>query len=142
MAAVHRFVSTLAIAVVSTAAAFAGDDAGAPPPPQVQTSPGGIQYVIGGAGAESQGAIEQMKAAFPLRIVFSAPGGAYAVAEHVSIKKGDAAVLDVDRAGPMLLVKLQPGTYRVEATVDGRTERREVKVGGAPQTLNWRVAAR
>ena len=36
-------------------------------------------------------------------------------------------VLGVDRAGPMLLVKLPPGSYTVDATYDGKTERRTVQ---------------
>ena len=49
-------------------------------------------------------------------------------------------VLGVDNAGPMLLVKVPPGDYTVEATYGGKTERRRVRIGEEGSTVNWRWA--
>lgn len=117
----------------------AAGDPGAPPAPVVRTAPGGVEYVNGGAGAEAQEAIGKMQSSFALKLVFATSTGAYAVADRVSVTRGSASVLDVERAGPLLLVKLPPGSYRVEATAGGRTEGRDVRVGGALQTLTWRI---
>jgi hypothetical protein len=123
-------------AVLAQTAAPNGDSA-APPVPQVQSA-GGIEYLNGGAGEESRAGIDAQGGAFPLRIVFSVASGAYAVADHVEIADAKGKLLGVDDAGPMLLVKVAPGDYAVEATYAGKTERRRVRVGGHGTTVNWR----
>ena len=70
------------------------------------------------------------QAAFALRIVFSEPGGGYAVADRVELSRGGAKVATIANAGPWLMLKLAPGDYAVDATFAGRTERRQVKVAG------------
>ena len=137
---IARFALTLALAAVSTVAAFAADP-GAPPAPQAKVSPGGVSYVMGGDGAESQAALKQMQGEFSLRIVYSAAGGEYAVPDNLTIDRGTATLLDVAPGGPIVMVQLQPGDYRVTTRVAGKPETRSVTVGAQPQTLNWKVAA-
>ena len=79
------------------------------------------------------------RSAFPLRIVFSQPGGAYAVADRVDVSQGTARLLEVDKAGPILMLKLAPGDYAVDARYAGRTERRQVRVGRDGTQLDWRL---
>jgi hypothetical protein len=130
------------LALILSAAALAqttpGSDPGAPPPPQVRSA-NGIEYINGGAGAEARAAIATQSADFALRIVFSVPGGAYVVADHVDIANASGKVLGLDNAGPVLAVKVPPGDYSVEVSVGGKAERRPIRVGGAPVTLNWRL---
>jgi len=137
--AIARFAvsSSAALLLVGAALAQSAPDAGAPPPPRVRTA-NGIEYINGGAGEESRAAIDAQRAAFPLRLVFSVTSGAYAVADHVDVSNGSGKVLGVDDAGPMLLIKLPPGTYTVDATYGGRSERRTVRVGREATTVNWR----
>jgi hypothetical protein len=141
MPATVRFVLTLALAVMCAGAALAQTDPGAPPPPQVRTS-NGIDYVNGGAGEEARAAMTQLQPGFDLKLVFSNPAGEYVVADHVSVKSRSGQVLDVDRAGPLLLVKLPAGDYTVAASVEGKTEQRAVKVGAGMRTVNWTFPAR
>lgn len=122
------------LAVAQTAPA----DPGAPPPTHVQSS-GGVDYINGGAGEEARAEMAGQRSDFALRIVFSVLGGAFAVAEHVDVSKGGAKVLGVDDAGPMLLVKLAPGDYAVDAVYKGKTQSRQVRIGSAPTTLEWRL---
>ena len=128
-------------ALIVAGAAFAQPaapaDAGTPPAPRVRSA-GGIEYINGGAGEESRAAIDAQRAAFPLRLVFSVTSGAYAVADRVEVSNAGGTLLGVDNAGPMLLVKLPPGTYTVAATYNGKSERRTVRVGREPTTVNWR----
>jgi hypothetical protein len=142
--AVHlrtRITSTIAIAIVAMVAAHAqvasSPDPGAPTAPRVRSS-NGIDYLNGGAGDESRAAILAQGAAFPLHLTFSVPSGAYAVADRAEIGNGSGTVLAVDNAGPLLLVKLPPGDYTVDATHGGKTERKRVAVGRGATTLNWR----
>ena len=140
----HRFLTWsigLALAAATLAAqaqtAVPGADPGAPPAPRVR-SEAGIEYLNGGAGEEARAALEAQRAAFPLRLVFSVASGAYAVADHVEVSNGSGKLLGVDDAGPMLLVKVPPGDYTVDATYGGKTERRRVSVGREGSTVNWR----
>jgi len=97
------------------------------------------EYLNGGAGEEERAAMTAQRSAFPLRIVFSQPGGAYAVADHVDVSQGTARVIEVDKAGPLLMLKLAPGDYTVDARFAGRTERRQVRVGRDGTQLDWRL---
>jgi hypothetical protein len=141
MQATTRFVLTLALAVMCAGAALAQTDPGAPPPPQVR-SVNGIDYVNGGAGEEARTAMAQMQPGFDLKLVFSNASGEYLVADHVSVNGRSGSVLEVDRAGPLLFVKLPPGDYTVAASVEGRTEQRPVKVGSGLRTVNWSFPGR
>jgi len=136
MPACARFAMTVVLALLSASLAFAESAAGAPPAPQVRSA-NGVDYINGGAGDEARAAIAQLQPGFGLKLVFSNGSGEYLVADHVAVKGKAGEVFDVDRAGPLLLVKLPPGDYSVAATYEGRTEIRPVKVGAATQTLNW-----
>ncbi len=141
MQASTRFALTLALAVVCAGTAFAQTDPGAPPPPQVRSAKG-IDYLNGGAGEEARAAMTPLQSGFDLKLVFSNPSGEYLVADHVSVKGRAGEVFDVDRAGPLLLVRLPAGDYTVTANIEGRTEQRVVKVGSVLRTVNWRSPAR
>ena len=117
----------------------ASTDPGAPPAPRVRSA-NGVDYMNGGAGEEARAAIAARGADFPLRLVFSVPSGAYAVADHVDIRRGADTILGVDGAGPLLVVKVPPGDYSIDVTANGRSERRPIHVGTQPVTLNWRLA--
>lgn len=140
MEALTRFALTVAVAVVCAGTAFAQTDPGAPPAPQVRSA-NGIDYVNGGAGVEARDAIAQLQPRFDLKLVFSTPTGAYVVADHVSVKGRSGPVFDVDRAGPLLLVKLPPGDYTVSANVEGKTEQRTIRIGAGLRTVNWSFPA-
>jgi len=113
------------------------DNSGAPPPPQVRSSDG-VEYLNGGAGEEARAAIDAQRGAFPLRLVFSMANGEYVVADHVDVTGVSGKVLGVDHAGPMLLVKLPPGDYTVDASYSGRSEQRKVRVARETTTVNLR----
>ncbi|MDQ6681257.1 MAG: hypothetical protein M3Y67_09905, partial [Pseudomonadota bacterium] len=109
-----------------------------PAGPTVQHSPGNIDYISGGAGEEERTAMTARQAEFPLKVVFSAAGGEYLVADTLSVRSAKGEVLTVRDAGPLLMIKMPAGQYSFEATWHGKTERRAVTVGTKAQTLNWR----
>jgi len=98
----------------------------------------GVEYLNGGAGEEARAAIDAQRGAFPLRLVFSMANGEYVVADHVDVNGANGKVLGVDHAGPMLLVKLPPGDYTVDASYAGRSEQRKVRVARESTTVNLR----
>ena len=141
MNAEARIVMGLGLALTVAFAALAQTAPAAPgaaPPPSVQRI-GGVDVLNGGAGEEERAAMNAQRAAFPLRIVFSEPGGAYVVADHVDVSRGNAKVVGVDKAGPILMLKLAPGEYAVETSYLGRTARRQVRVGAEGTQLDWRL---
>jgi hypothetical protein len=128
----------LALALLVQGAALAQSTPGAAPSPEVQRA-GEIEYLSGGAGEEERAAMTAQQAAFPLRIVFSEPGGGYAVADRVELARGGTKVATIAHAGPWLMLKVAPGDYAVDATFAGRTERRQVKVSAGGTRLDWRL---
>ena len=137
MDTIARSAAGFTLLFACAALAQTAGDAGAPAAPRVHSA-GGVEYLNGGAGEEARAAIDAQRAAFPLRLVFSVASGAYVVADHVDVNDAKGRVLAVDNAGPMLLVKLPPGDYTVDASYAGRTERRKVRVGRDAATVNWR----
>ena len=139
-----RLALSLGLALVFTGAALAQQtttpaaDPGAPPPPRVHAQ-GGVEYLNGGAGEEARAAIVALSGGFPLRIVFSAPGGVYTVADHVDVANATGKVLSVDNAGPLLAIKVPPGDYSIDVNVGGKVERRPIHLGREAVTLNWRL---
>jgi hypothetical protein len=107
--------------------------------PKVQNA-NGIDYMNGGAGEEARAVMDAKGAQFSLHNVFSGKGGEYVVARKVTITPvGGKAVepITIDNAGPILMVSLPPGSYTIEADVDGKTQRKTVKLAGQPVKLNW-----
>jgi hypothetical protein len=107
--------------------------------PKLQNS-NGIDYMNGGSGTEG---VDYMKARineFQLQVIFSGRGGEYGVAEKLTILSAGRELISVPDAGPVLMFKLPPGNYTVEATFKGVVEKRNVSVGSGVARLNWNTA--
>ncbi|NML13871.1 hypothetical protein [Azohydromonas caseinilytica] len=104
-------------------------------------TPAAVKYLSGGAGDEERSQLMVQWPQYPLLIVFSAAGGAYAVADSVRITNTQGAVLlEVPQAGPLLMVNLPPGEYRLQARVgDAAPQERNVRLDTQPQRLDWRI---
>ena len=134
---------TLALAAATTASAAEPelsktplDATAASVLPKLQNS-NGIDYMNGGSGTEG---VDYMKARgneFPLQITFSGRGGEYGVAEKLVVLSAGRELISVPDAGPLMMFKLPPGNYSVEATFKGVTEKRSVSVGTGISKLNW-----
>lgn len=99
-----------------------------------------VKYLSGGAGDEESSQLMAQWPQFPLLIVFSADGGAYAVPDNVRIANAQGVpLLEVGQAGPLLMVNLPPGDYRVQARIGGKAQERSLHLGLQPQRLDWRL---
>ncbi len=74
---------------------------------------------------------------FRLKVVLSAGTGEYIVADKLSLVTPQGAVLVVRDAGPVVMIKVAPGAYAVEAVYQGRTERQNVS-GSGNQNVGFR----
>jgi hypothetical protein len=102
----------------------------AQPAPLAGTTAQGRRYLAGGLDRDESELMKTMSAEFPLTVLLTARDGAYLADARVRVTDGGgAAVLDTQLKAPYLLVDLSPGTYEVEATHAGRTQRRRVQLG-------------
>ena len=77
--------------------------------------------------------------AVSVRVVFSVPGGNYAVPDEFTLMQGGSAMMKIAAAGPWLLIDLPPGAYTLQARVDGRVLERNVNVSRRGSTVYWVV---
>lgn len=108
---------------------------------QAQQTANGIDYVMGGVTVEELQALKADKDQYSLWVTTAAKGtGAFLSDADVRITdaKNDV-VLDTTVEGPWLFVNLPPGTYTVEATVDGQvqTHRTHIAAGDHHQALMY-----
>lgn len=121
-------------AALACAAVVAHADDVLPLPPPKQS--GDVTYTSGGVPDEQLHAVKQARANYPLVIeLFEKNGQKNQYTSYAQVRLIDAngnVVLDDKSEGPFFLVKPAPGTYKVEATFNGRTlEQRGVTVGAS-----------
>lgn len=95
--------------------------------PPIRMAPDGIEYMCGGSGQAEAAFMETVSArwAASLQFAMNQPGNVRTRVTGVKVVVTDAyngyPVLDVMADAPHLLARLTPGTYKVEATLDGLT---------------------
>lgn len=107
-----------------------------------------VNYVTGGIGEDEKQAIEAAKGDYNLHVMSASLNGAFVGDARVIIRQKDGKVLhDMLNvvAGPLLYVKLPPGSYVLEASLGAQTKRQNFSVSkkGAPARihLGWKVDA-
>jgi hypothetical protein len=99
--------------------------------PAVQHS-GKIEYMNGGIGKDESTALQSEGRHWPLALEFAVKDKQRAeFAANVQVAIRDASQhtdLQVNAAGPILLARLAPGNYVVEAKLDGKMLTRKVQV--------------
>lgn len=108
---------------------------------EVVTASSGVTYVSGGAGAEAVDRMRMMEKNFNLKMVFALSSGEYLADVKVTVvDAANKVVLDTMAEGPLLLAKLPPGSYQVNAAYGRRPmEHRSVAVGAVSlRTLDFR----
>lgn len=126
--------SLLAAGLLHGNVAFAQDGGALP---AVHKS-GNVEYLSGGIGIDESTAIKSVAGDWPLSLVFSVKAGARAeYASNVTLVVRDAkgaVVLETSGSGPYLLVKLEPGTYELHATLAGKVLEQQVQVKARTST--------
>lgn len=108
-------------------------------PPAKQS--GNVSYVSGGVPDEQLPAIEQARDSYPLQIELyqkAGPKSEYTADAEIRIKNSkDEIVVDDKSEGPFFLVRTPPGTYEVEAVLNGKsiTQRAVVPAKGSRRLM-------
>lgn len=126
-----KVIAALVLAVSSAAFAQTAVDA---LPAQTQN---GVRYLDGGADLDQMAAMKASARDYTLQYLFSGRGGAYAVADSVTLLEGKHEVLTLDNVGPLLMLKVPPGRYTLEARFGDIVDRRSVTVGQGLTKVNW-----
>lgn len=110
--------------------------------PQPQTE-GNVTYLSGGIGQDEALAMKEAQKQYPLSMTFS-QGGEYLANIPVDIRdKSGKTVLHAVSNGPIMLVTLPAGEYRVSARMNGKTLQHTATVKPAGNThlsFNWPLA--
>jgi len=86
-------------------------------------------YISGGASAEAREELLAKESEYNLKIVAAEKSGDYLADVKVVIESArKERVLDTTMEGPILLAKLDPGTYTIRATSAGHTLTRAVTI--------------
>ncbi|CDG85268.1 carboxypeptidase-like regulatory domain-containing protein [Janthinobacterium agaricidamnosum] len=98
---------------------------------------GAVEYLSGGIGLDESTAIKSASKSWPLTLEFSVQSAQRAqFASDVKVEVHDAKgvlVLQATAGGPYLLARLAPGSYRLQATLAGKSLQRQVRIkAGAP----------
>ena len=89
-----------------------------------------IPWMSGGVGEEAQAAMRGAAASYNVHIVFSSRDGAYLASIPFTVTRaGGQVVLTGITAGPLLNLKLEPGTYKIAAEIDDVRQTRPLRVG-------------
>jgi hypothetical protein len=100
-----------------------------------------VSWMSGGIGDEARDKMRLSRSAYNVHLVFSRRGdGAYLADIPVSITRNNGEeILSGVSEGPLLYLKLPPGSYRISAQIDGATQIRHVSVGAvqSPMMLSF-----
>jgi hypothetical protein len=88
-----------------------------------------VPYVSGGVGADARQELLAKEREYNLKIIAADKSGDYLADVQVVIESArKERVLDTTMDGPILLVKLSPGTYTIRATSDAKTLTQRVTI--------------
>ncbi|EXJ16066.1 hypothetical protein [Imhoffiella purpurea] len=123
----------LALALIVPSGAVLATES-ALPPAQTQN---GISYVTGGVGEPESTAMKSAGGQHDLMMTFARSDGAFVSGVQVSIADAQGMPVAELVSGPILLVDMPEGTYRIQATIAGSTQTKTVSVGSGHQRLAY-----
>ena len=99
---------------------------------------GAVQYSCGGIGKDESTAMRAAMKDYPLSLLFAAKDGDYLADISVDIQSTQGGT-QFTANGPVCLVKLPAGAYKVTATTkDGQSQSKSVQTGKAGHSLDFR----
>ncbi len=109
----------------------------APAMGEVQTTATGVKYFSGGVGEQGRAEIENMQADYSLKLMFAATQGMFLanVAVLIHDSKGNL-MLETVTDGPVLLVDLPTGSYKVTAREEETKQTKTASVSARAGRMN------
>lgn len=99
---------------------------------------GAVQYSCGGIGKDESTAMRAAMKDYPLSLLFAAKDGDYLADISVDIQSAQGGT-QFTANGPVCLVKLPAGAYKVTATTkDGQSQSKSVQTGKTGHSLDFR----
>lgn len=95
-------------------------------PPTIRMAPQGVEYMTGGAAKDEAAFLRMVSPRWGATLEFAVNDKSRAslpAAARITVRNpynGDV-VLDVPSAGPLMLARLEPGSYEVDVTLGGLT---------------------
>ena len=124
----HRLIAGMALALLLFGSGSLGLIAAMPASIQVKTYHN-IPYVSGGVGDEEIDLLRQVDGAYNVKLIFAATEGNYLSDVHILIEDSQGTkVLEAVSEGPWFYTTLPPGTYKVLAQAEGRTQQQRAQV--------------
>ena len=100
---------------------------------QIQQS-GAVKYVSGGVGISSAQRMAALRKQFNLELIFTIKDGHYLAMVPLTITDSHGRkVIDVESEGPLFLVNLSAGTYKISTSYAGKAQARTAKLGARSQ---------
>ena len=101
----------------------------------------GFAYLSGGISSDEREVIEELGKTYSVKLSFAEKRGPYLADVRLVIENMKGAEIIAITTGPLFYIQLPPGSYRVNATFNGRTtgiKRLEVPKGKTVhQALSW-----
>lgn len=105
--------------------------------PEMQES-GALRYSCGGIGEDESTAMRAAMKNYPLSLLFAEKSGAYLANVAVDVR-GKQVSSQFTADGPVCLIKLPAGSYKITATTKGgSSQTQSVQVGQTPHQLDFR----
>ena len=102
-----------------------------------------IPWMSGGVGEEAREEMRMAASAYNVHVVFSARNGDYLadIPVTVTTRNGRKIYSGVSE-GPLLYLKLSPGSYRIAARIDGAWQDKRIESGASGRTTKVTFVSR
>lgn len=91
---------------------------------------GDTAYLTGGVGEDEVAEIKDRSSQYTLGVMAARKvSGDFLADCKLTITRGSATLLEAVMDGPFLMARLAPGTYRLRAEFEGKTQERQVTIG-------------
>ncbi|MGQ0651906.1 MAG: hypothetical protein ACT4P4_06505 [Betaproteobacteria bacterium] len=130
----RKFTHILAMALGAAALAWSAGASFAQPPVMAMQEQGGIRHACGGVGDEEREALLALRPQANMELLLvSEKRGSYLAGVTLRLARAGSGApgVQIEAEGPICLIQVPPGTYRVEAVYEGVTRTRNVAASAA-----------
>lgn len=104
--------------------------------PGAEQTGGQVPHLSGGVGLDEREQMLAQEKNFNLKLTFAAQSGPYLANVDLAIRDAaGATLLTLASDGPIVLVQLPPGSYRIEASANGKAQQRNIRIDTKKRTI-------